>query len=261
MADPIYNAEGDDVTKYVAKLKHLMGLAENAGTDDEAELAQAKAFEFMQKYGITAAMVAKTENAKAEERKCVLIETFGIYARQLRNLACGVSYAVSGSYPLVAGKNTKQYVYVYGFESATFTVEILYASLRLQMDAALKIAWADALKTQPWLKHATAMEKFVWKRTFLIGFTNTVVDRLEAARKRTVQASEDAGVVGAALALVDRDKQVEEWATTFSHGHIKTKGLSSFDYDGLQAGKSAGLGADLGDDSAVTGSSTRAITG
>lgn len=260
MTDPIYNADDVDVTKYVAKLKLMMKLAENAGTEGEAEAAQAKAFEFMQRYGLTAAMVAKTESTKTEERKCVVIDTFGIYARQLRNLACGVSYAVAGSYPLVAGKNSRQYVYVYGYESATYTVQVLYSSLAMQAQSALKIAWADALKVRPRLKSATAMEKFVWKRTFLIGFTNTVIDRLNAARKRTVQASEDAGIAGAELALIDRDKQVELWATTFSKGHVKTTGLTSYSYDGLSAGQSAGQSADLGSDSGVTGSSARQLT-
>lgn len=258
--EPIYNAGGDDVTRYVSKLKLLMGLAENAGSPEEAELAQAKAFEFMEKYGLDASMIAKTESAKAEERKCAVIEAFGIYARQLRQLAAGISFAVSGAYPLVAGKDTRQYVYVYGYESAVFTVQVIYSSLAMQAQSALKVAWADARKTQGWLKYATPMEKFVWKRTFLIGFNNVVIDRLAAARTRTVKAATDAGIVGAEVALLDRDKAIKMWADEFVTGDAKTSKLSSFDYDGLLAGKTAGQSASLGDDVSVTGSSTRALT-
>lgn len=260
VTEPIYNADGDDVTKYVAKLKHLMSLAENAGSPEEAELAQAKAFEFTEKYGLDASMIAQAASAPAEERNCVIIEVSGIYARQLRNLAAGIAQSVSGAYPLVGGKGTRQYVYVYGYESATFTVQVLYASLALQAQSALKSAWAAAVRSDPWLKSSTAMEKFVWKRTFLIGFNVTVTGRLQLARERTVRAATAAGIVGAEVALIDRDQAIRTWADTYATGPAKKSRSLTFDYDGLRAGRVAGEGANLGDDVSVTGSSTRALT-
>jgi hypothetical protein len=259
VTEPIYNADGDDVTRYVTKLKHLMNLAENASCDEEAEAAQAKAFEFMEKYGLDASMIAKTESARAEERNCVVIETSGIYARQLRNLAAGIAQAVAGAYPLVGGKNTRQYVYVYGYESATFTVQVLYASLALQAQSALKSAWTAALRDEPWLRSYSAMEKFVWKRTFLIGFNVAVTGRLQLARERTVKAAAAAGIVGAEVALVDRDQAIRTWADTFATGEAKKSRALNYDYDGLRAGGDAGRRASLGSDASVTGSSTRAL--
>jgi len=213
----------------------------------------------MQKYGLDASMVAREQNARAEDRKCVIIEVFGIYARQYSQLACGIAHAVAGAYPLVSGKNTKRYVYAYGFESATFTVQVLYASLRLQAESELKLAWGRAVKEEPWLRHYTAMEKFVWKRTFLIGFINTVLDRLAAARARTVQAAADAGLVGAEVALLDRDRVIQAWADQFAGGPARTGKLSSYDSDGYFAGQSAGASANLGDDVGLSGSSRRAL--
>lgn len=250
----VRNAEGTDVSRYVAKLKLLLELAAQQAGTPEGDLAQAKAFDFMQKYGLDASMI-KTGEQSAEKKIHKVIDVSGIYARQLQSLACNIAFAVAGAHPLVSGKGNHRSVHVFGYESAVFTVEVLYASLSLQVLGELKSgrAWDAAVKQTWYLEDYTSMQRFVWRREYVLGFALEVGRRLAVSRKTTVAAAGP----GAELAIIDRDKLIEDWAEMFVNGETKTSKLTSRDYGALGAGIQAGKSAAIGDGSGTLGGPER----
>jgi hypothetical protein len=250
----VRNADGDDVTRYAAKLKRLLEVATRQAGTPEGDLAQVKAFEFMEKYNLDASTLA--DDTQVEERKISrTIDVSGIYAYQLQRLACDIAYAVAGAHPLVAGKGNRRFVVVYGFESAVVTVQVLYTSLSLQVLGDLKSqrAWKNALAKTWYLKDYTSMQRFVWRRDYVLGFAYEVGRRLAEARRTTVEAAGS----GAELVIIDRDKQAEDWALGFSGGNAKVSKLTSRDYSALGSGIEAGRAAAIGDGSSTLGGPKR----
>lgn len=262
MTDPIYNAAGEDVTRYAKKLKHLLDLAASAGDTPEGRHAQAKAFEFMEKYGLDAAMLATDANQPRERLVHAQIAITGIYARQLQQLAASIAFAVAGAHPLatpfVKGRKRSYTTYVFGYDSAVLTVKVLYASLLQQVLGEIKTAWVAAVKEQPWLRDYTPMEKFVWKREFISGFATVVGARLAAARAKTVQ---DSNVPGAAVAIQDRDAVALAFTQQFQAEGVNKQGkLGSHDDSAYFAGRAAGANASIGDSADLSGPRRLAIT-
>jgi len=262
MTDTIYNAAGEDVTKYAKKLEHLLRLASKAGDTPEGQHAQAKAFEFMEKYGLDAAMLATDQEQPREKLRYAEIKITGIYARQLQELAAGITFAVAGAHalaaPFVKGRKKNYTLYVFGYDSAVLTVQVLYASLLQQVLGEIRTAWAAEVKARPWLAHYTAMEKFVWKREFISGFAIVVADRLATARAKTVR---DSGIPGAALAIQDRDTVARAFAERYQGGGVNKHGkLGSHDDSAYLAGQAAGASASIGESANLSGPQRLALT-
>jgi hypothetical protein len=253
--ETIHNANGDDVTKYVARLKALLATATSQAGTPEGDLAQAKAFEFMHKYGIDASML--TDEVQAEEKRvCRTIEIHSIYASQLQFLAGNIADAVVGTHPLIAGKGNRRYVYVYGYDTAALTVQMLYATLSMQVlsDVSSGRAWQAALRDDPRLRGYSDMDRFVWRRSYIESFAIIIWRRLCDTRQATVDASGS----GAELAVVDREQRIKDWASEFVSGKkAKPSRETRMDYAGLNAGAEAGRRADLGDGSSTLGGSKR----
>lgn len=256
--ETIRNANGDDVTRYVARLKALLATAASQAGTPEGDLAQAKAFEFMHKYGIDSSML--TTEAQAEEKLvCRVIDIHGIYASQLQLLAGNIADAVVGTHPLVSGKGNHRYVYVYGYDTAALTVQMLYATLSMQVlsDVSSGRAWQAALRNDPYLRGYSSMDRFIWRRSYVESFAIIIWRRLRATRRDAVTASGS----GAELAVVDREQQIKDWASEFISGKTKPSRETRLDYAGLSAGAEAGRRADLGDGSTTLGGPARQAIG
>lgn len=252
--ETIRNANGDDVTRYVARLKALLATATDQAGTPEGDLAQAKAFEFMHKYGIDSSMI--NVEARAEEKLvCRVIDINGIYASQLQQLAANIADAVVGTHPLVSGKGNHRHVHVYGSDTATLTVQMLYATLSLQVlaDVSSGQAWQTALRDDPLLRGYSSMDRFVWRRSYVESFAVIIWRRLHATRRAAVDASGS----GAELAVVDLEQRVRDWASQHSSGKSKASRETRRDYAGLSAGADAGRRANLGDGSTTLGGPVR----
>ena len=102
----------------------------------------------------------------------------------------------------------------------------------------------------------TAMDKFVAKRSHMLGFADGVETLLSERRRQTAEVvqeeraaacPEDPQASSVALVLQSKDKQVQDWYDT-RYGHLRSgrgRRLSS-NGEARSAGRSAGRSADLG---------------
>jgi hypothetical protein len=200
----------------------------------------------MIKYGVEQAEVAAAASGSAHtpNEKIVIREVpfTGIFSSVLTNLAYNVTVHVPGvsGFEQKAWRGSNRTFMLVGYESVLDHAEALIASLVAQALTARDREWkayqrANANAVRGW----TAMQKFVWRRSFLHGFTGGVASRLAAQHKTATKEP------GTALAVRDRDAQVKDWMNDKFNLRSTNASLST-NLDAKFLGNVAGRNADVG---------------
>lgn len=236
------------------KIRGLLAKAEGASTEAEAEVCRNMAFKLMQKYAIDEADIrAKSGKSRNEQVKHHFIPCGGIYKDSLIELGFAVAAAIRGVMTVKGQHNGTPGFTLYGYEDELNSVKYLYSSLVLQMTTALNREWKSST-TQGIYHHATAMQKFKFKRSFGIAYARRIEQRFIDMQKQ-----EEAEVTpGTALALVDLDAKVKTWMDlnlllASSKTNLSMSGL------GYKSGDAAGCRADLGQTD-ISNSDRRSLT-
>ncbi|MFC7546417.1 DUF2786 domain-containing protein [Plantactinospora sp. GCM10030261] len=212
------------------KVRKLLTKAEDPGcTPAEAAAFTAKATDLIARYGVDQALLAARRSAAdpVTDRK---IEVSRPYAAEKASLLAAVAGGLRcRTVRLRTGHRTS--VHVFGFDSDLARVELLYTSLLVQAAHGLAAA-----SVPPW-EHPAA-----FRRTWLIGFAQSVAHRLRRAEEAAVAASAEPSTT---LVLADRSVRVERRRDE-AYPDAEPMRQRRLSGGGLYLGAAAGRRADLG---------------
>jgi hypothetical protein len=233
----------------LAQVRALLAQAEDpAATPAEAERFSAKAFELMAKYGIERAMLADAE-PELDRPGDRVIHVEGAYTVDRIALLRAITRPLNLQSIRLRdrqGRITSR-IHVFGYEADLDRAEMLFTSLLLQAFNGMKHG-----------RPAYGESPVAYRKTWLMGFSQAVEARLEAAEAR---ARNDAPTSpsgrSAELVLADRASVV---LARFQGAYPKIKkgGTRTIWGSGFNAGQAAGNRADLGA-TRVRGSARRAV--
>lgn len=238
--------------RYADKIVKLLRKAESTAPE-EAELLTAKAQELMTRYQISEAMIAEREGTgTSEELTEVQLTYTGVYRHALMELgfACAKQNGCRAFYTDARWRTPKEMVVTAcGFEGDVRRVEMLNASVQVQLHGALA-AWWKGDKTHQLLARR---QKFHERREFMFGFASGLSQQLAEARKRaTGEAAKDeadrAGVSdreasdSVALVVRSRKDRVDDW---YDRTHGRSLRYVVHNY-ARGSGGARGAGADAG---------------
>lgn len=232
----------------LARVRAILRQAEDpAATEHEAQAFLQKATALMAKYGIEQAMLrgdAPTREKPADR----VVEVGSPWMSESKRLLSSIAYAM-GCHPIYpGGKANRHRVHLFGFAADLHSVEVLYASLRMQMLQGAERAYAQYRQPGE-LPRA-------YKRSWMLGFIRAVVLRIAEAertaregseRDRTEAAAADASAQGRSVALVLADRTTQVQAEVASHypkvGKVRR---TRFTGSGYRQGHADGQQADIG---------------
>lgn len=222
------------------QIRNLLALAENAATAAEAANAREKAEAAIAAYGVTDAMLAAKEGTD-DHITSRIIDVPAPYAKAKvsllgqvcdRNTVKVVVLTTGNSY----GKGVQ--VCMVGYSRDLDRAELLFTSLSVQ-------ATRDVLNETP--AGLRGKERTAWRNSWLIGFINTVSQRLARLNQQARQDADTAnpGGTGAELVIRDRKTDVDAHTAELYPNTRRMSGLSSGGRGGAR-GREAGHRADLG---------------
>lgn len=235
-----------DTDGRLATIRALLAKAEATTFVAEAEAFTAKASELMARYALDEAMVwadAPGDGGVPTEIRLVVHRPFTAQKAVLVN-AVATAYGCQALRLGRFGDDGAEHVSVIGFASDLTLVETLVTSLFLQLTSAMTAPL-------PGPSRRPASQVAAWRRSFIMGFTSTVTDRLRADRARATAdtdaaAGDRSDERSAALVLRDRSAAVDDEFRQ-RYPRIRTSRVSSGTSEaGRAAGTSAGRTADLG---------------
>ena len=252
--------------KYADRIAALLAKAEST-TPEEAEALMAKVEELMIKYGIEQAVIdAKRIGATAPE-KIITVKVFfgGSYSKGLLSMGHSIAQGLGTVRTLQragvrqrndAGKivNGDQ-LYLIGYESDVKLAAMLINSLQLQCVVALAAWW----KRNDLVPFMGGMDKFVARRTFIIGFGDGAGRRIKDTYRRVV-AEETAKSAGTDLVLVDRRKEVDRYTEETFNPRKARSSSSRYDGGAAGAGREAGGRANVGSRGGAVAGGRKAVT-
>jgi hypothetical protein len=202
-------ANGALPPELLGKVRALLRKAEDrAATEEEARAFLAKATELMAKYGIEQAMLHDLDAPAGPVDKVVGVHP--PYAKEMRRLLSWIAEAMRCRSVYPGGKANRHRVHLFGHEGDIQAVEVLFASLRLQM--------LDGADRADRAHRPVGEDARAYKRSWMLGFIREVTDRVRAAQEaarteaeheqKAAQGTERAGR-SVALVLADRSALVE----------------------------------------------------
>ncbi len=243
---PVEVADIEDVTR---KIRALLDKAENTQYPAEAEAATSKAAELMARHRITEAMLdatARTTTPTIATRTVTLSR--GPYVAARTALLAGIAQAF-GCRLVYSTSWEGRVCELLGFDEDLEAVDLLYTSLLVQASVA---ATAEAVPR--------GQASVSWRRGFLLGFAETVTQRLSAVMSDMIDEAARAtrAPTGAnrsssvEIVLADREARINEEYTR-RYGRVGTgRRPSAVLGDAHRRGAMAGSQADLGRTRPVT---------
>jgi hypothetical protein len=224
----------------LATIKALLAKAEDpAASPEEAEAYFAKAADLMAKHGIEQAMLAETK-PETDQLASRFFDIKGKYIPDRSALLFSITHALGAQnvywrlYDPATGKHYRN-IKVYAHESTLERIEMLFASLQLQLLNGLK-------HTRPQYGESTT----AYRKSWMAGFASSVRKRLAQAEETALrEAAQEGGGASTELVLVKREAAVEQY---FKRAHPKVKAAARrrLTGSGWLDGKAAGDRADLG---------------
>jgi hypothetical protein len=251
---------------HAGRVRALLARAEHAETPEaEAQACAAKAADLMMRHSLDEAALRARRGERPEPVVYWEHTVSGRdgHARARSSGLTAVVCAYGGECALRGDGTYRQDMTLLAVTTASArdALALLLPSLTLQMDGA-GIRAADAVmeSVPPWLFHRKS-DRTRWRngylKSFLVGYADTVAERLEAARGRLRdEGTPGDGPCGTSLVLARDDERVRaEFAARFPRlGRARGQRLR---HDGFSAGRAAGRHADLG--SGMPGGSRRAL--
>lgn len=243
-----------DVLDLTRKIRALLDKAENTTFPHEAEAATRKAAELMARHRITDAMLTASSPEPAAASiatRCVTLSR-GPYVAARTALLAGIARAF-GVRLVYATSWEGRRCELLGVTSDLEAVDLLYTSLLVQASV------AASHETVP-----RGQTSVAWRRGFLLGFADTVGERLEAIMRDAVREAHSAATPvptatqpSVAVVLADRDTRINEEYTR-RYGRVAS-GRRPSPVHGVahQRGVAAGHRADLSRSASVAGSKRR----
>jgi hypothetical protein len=233
------------------KVRKLLAMAEGGKTAAEAEAFAAKANELMIKWGIADAQLAADKKITSTiEYKFYPPTGPSTYAHEFVILGIGIADAL-GAQGIISqghgvnargtGMKKTESLGIIGFTEDVERILLLWRSLEIQCMNASKQA-VDSLGKWAW-QSMTGMEKYNFRRSFIVGFSGTVKKRLRDLYTEVV-AAETARVAGTDLVLVDRKAQITKWSA--DHLNLRDTASRQYGYNGMGMGSAAGSKANIG---------------
>lgn len=223
--------------KMMDKIAKLLAMAEGTDNAAEAEAFTAKATQLMFDHSIDEAMLAQAGNKSNESviAKDIVIEG---YAKAKSSLLVGV--CTPFGVKCIRTPNNKtgwstMNLTIVGWESDIANVEVLFASLVMQM--------TNEMERQA--KRNKNVHGRAFKQAFIIGFANEVFRRLTIQRADAVKVAEDS-TPGTEVAIVERSKAV---STNFARRYPRTgkaTGPQVSSRTAMAEGRAAGQRANIG---------------
>ncbi|HQF92675.1 MAG TPA: DUF2786 domain-containing protein [Microthrixaceae bacterium] len=235
-----------DTDGRLATIRALLAKAEATTFAAEAEAFTAKASELMARYAVDEAMLwagSRDTSGTPTEIRLVLHRPFTAQKAVLVN-AVANAYGCQALRLGRADDGATEHMSVIGFASDLSLVETLVTSLFLQLTSAMTAPL-------PGPAGRPASQVAAWRRSFIMGFTATITERLRADRARATAETDrerhpEAGEQSAAVVLRDRSAAVDDEFRQ-RYPRIRTSRVSSGTSEsGRRAGTSAGRTADLG---------------
>ncbi|MFF2407667.1 DUF2786 domain-containing protein [Streptomyces sp. NPDC058092] len=194
----------------LARVKAILRQAEDpAATEAEAEAFLQKATALMAKYGIEQALLQGGEPA-SEQPIDRVVEVTAPWMRECKKLLSWIASQMRCQSVYPGGQANRHRVHLFGFASDLHAVEVLYASLRLQM-----LRGADRADAE---HRPTGEDTRAYKRSWMLGFIRAVTSRIGEAeraaredteRDRQESAADATAGRSVALVLADRTAVVE----------------------------------------------------
>ncbi|WP_219459822.1 DUF2786 domain-containing protein [Nonomuraea rhizosphaerae] len=234
--------------KTLDRIRGYLAIAEhpNTGTE-EAETFRERAYALMAKYGIERAHLAAAGQITDELASWGLVVNGTHQAEQIQLLAAVVnartcrvlSWRVDG----------QTFLMVSGYQSDLDAVQMLYASLALQMAKEVKTVTRTGRKSIATIR-----------KSFMLGFASRVGEKLREANK-TAAAEAPTASTGRSTELVLRDRRaaVDDYFNRQTPNTRASKGPKIGDSHAFLAGRDAGDRSDIGGSARLGRSGQRAI--
>lgn len=176
------DAGGDDAVEdaVLAKVRALLAQAESTTFEAEAETFTAKAQELMAKHSIDAALLW-SQRGRSERPSSIRLAVDDPYISE-KALLLGV-VAASSRCKVVQHSDLGLYS-VFGFTADLAAVELLYTSLLVQSQSAMR---AEAATAPP----GSHVRGASFKRAFLFGYAGRIGERLESVNRSAEDAASD----------------------------------------------------------------------
>lgn len=243
--------------KILTRIKKLLDLSRNAGSEEEAASAADRAQAMMAEYEIGEAELALVSGATRSKEK-IVDEPLAPNAHRGRRVtwADALAHAVARSYGCRSYWMSSD-VFVFGRESSVQAVRYTTAYLQREVDTLATSAWADAVDAGI----AETFEVRSWKNSFRVGCAAAIAQRLgekiasEKSERRAAVEAAGSKIKADALAVVKGDEQeVDDGFSRRMKGARASRGggLGS-SRDGYQAGARAGRSVSLGGGRAALG--------
>ena len=213
---------------YVDKIRKLLAKAERTDSQEEAEAFFTKAAELMTQWRVEDAELA--DAGDAIETRSVPLGTYDptgdvmTMTRILRPLGIRVAFTP------YHGAGTKPLAWWYGWRSDMEKAEMLWASISIQMLGAMR-------RRQPAGMDRNRLR--VWKRSFKIGYGETIGLRLTEGRTVSTDTTPGTGLV-----LLSRERQVEDFINSKVSASRRSKVAVSD--AAMNTGRQAATTADIG---------------
>ncbi|WSA80461.1 DUF2786 domain-containing protein [Streptomyces sp. NBC_01799] len=232
----------------LAKVKAILRMAEDpAATQAESEAFLQKATALMAKYGIEQAML-RGDDPTPEQPADRVMDIAPPWVGECKRLLSSIAYALRCHPIYPGGKADKHRVHLFGYASDLHSVEVLYASLRLQM-----LQGAERADSRHRLPGELPR---AYKRSWMLGFVRAVALRIGEAeraaradteRDRAEAVATDGAVPGRSVALVLADRTTAVQAKVAAHypkvGKVRR---TRFAGSGYRQGHADGQQADIG---------------
>ena len=243
--DPIDLTDGSVDDRRLATIRGLLAKAEATEFPEEAEAFFNKASELIARYAISETLIWASTSQGREHPDELRLVVHSPYVAQ-KSVLVGRVAAAHGCRAIRFGSGSArdgEVVAVIGFPTDLRWIETLVTSLLVQLTAAMLARCPRGL---------TSAQSAGWRRSFIIGFSEEVGNRLQADREvaaRDADAFDDGGRRGdrnghsVSLVLVERSEEVrDEFRKRFPHTQT-TRASTGGSRAGHHAGRAAGRDA------------------
>jgi len=176
-------SHGLDDSRVLAKVRALLAKAESTPFEAEAEALSAKAQELMARHSIDHALVEAGAEAGAGDVAAPIGHRIDVGAPYVAAKVLLLSEVASANRSRSVWSRDLGFCTVFGFGGDVQATELLYTSLLVQADTAMRAAGSVR-------DRAGRSRTRSFRRSFLLGFATRIGERLRAATDATTQQAE-----------------------------------------------------------------------